>query len=142
MIISENTKEKISDAGGAATVCRALLNMEDEASREREHYWIIGLNAKNEALYVELCSLGTLTSAQIHPRETYRIAVLKGAASIIAVHNHPSGDVTPSGDDKAITERLQQAGDILGIKLLDHVIIANADKRLTGHYSIMRTEGK
>jgi len=142
MIISENTKEKIADAEGAAAVCRALLNMEDETSREREHYWIIGLNAKNEALYVELCSLGTLTNAAIHPRETFRIAVLKGAASIIAVHNHPSGDVAPSREDIAITDRLTQAGELLGIKLLDHVIINNTAQRLMEkHYSIM-TEGK
>ena len=123
MILKENTKDKIEHAGQAAEVCRALLLMEDKTSREREHLYVLGMNCKNEVLYVELCSLGTLTQSLIHPREIYRIAVLKGAASIIAVHNHPSGNPEPSREDITITRRLTEAGEVLGIKLLDHIII-------------------
>ena len=138
MILKENTKEKIVCAEDAAKICRAILHTEDKASREREHFWIIGLNAKNTVLYVELCSLGTLTNSVVHPRETYRIGVMKGAAAIIAVHNHPSGDTSPSKEDIHITDKLKQAGEILGISLLDHVIIGN----YLGHTSMQEKGGE
>ena len=138
MILKENTKEKIEHAEDAARACRAILHMEDLASRDREHFWIIGLNAKNTVKYVELCSLGTLTNSIVHPRETFMMAVLKRAASIIAVHNHPSGDVTPSKEDIEITDRLAKAGEILGIKLLDHIVIGNC----TGYKSILNKGGE
>lgn len=124
MIIREKTKEKILTSMDVYNVIHAILNTEDEISREREHFYVIGLNAKNMIQYIELCHLGTLTNSIVHPREVFRIAVLKGVASIIIAHNHPSGDSTPSRDDKVITERLENAGEILGIKVLDHVIIA------------------
>ena len=124
MIITEK-KQKINDASEMVNVLRSILNTEDEISREREHFWVVGLNAKNVIQYIELCSLGTLTSSLIHPRETFRLAVFKGVASIVALHSHPSNDVTPSREDIVITERLSEAGDVLGIKLLDHIIIGD-----------------
>lgn len=122
MIISER-KQKVTEASHIVKIIKGILNTEDEISRDREHFWVIGLNAKNIIQYIELCSLGSLTSSIIHPRETYRLAVMKGVNSIIVAHNHPSGDSTPSREDIAITEKLKSAGDILGIKLLDHIII-------------------
>ena len=83
----------------------------------------MGLNSKNTIKYIELVSLGSLSSSLVHPRETYRLACMKAVASIVAVHNHPSGDPAPSQDDRDITERLKQAGNVLGIKMLDHIII-------------------
>ena len=73
---------------------------------------------------VELVNIGTLTSSLVHPRETFRRAVIQGSASIIVAHNHPSGEVDPSADDTKITKLLFEAGNILGIKMLDHVIFA------------------
>ena len=67
--------------------------------------------------------MGILDSTVVHPREVFKPAILSNAASILVGHNHPSGDPTPSGEDGQVTERLQQAGDVLGIDLLDHVII-------------------
>ena len=100
-----------------------ILCTESEVDRGREHFWVLGLNAKNVILYIELVSLGTLTNSLIHPRETYRLAVMRGVASIIAVHNHPSGDCEPSREDCIVSVRLQQAGEVLGINFLDHIII-------------------
>jgi DNA repair protein RadC len=101
----------------------ALLAAEHETDRDKEHFWAIGLTTKNLVKYIELVSLGTLSTAIIHPRETYRMAVMQAAAHLVVAHNHPSGDPTPSHEDIAITQRLQAAGDIIGIELLDHVII-------------------
>ncbi|MDA8239576.1 MAG: hypothetical protein M0Z67_04290 [Nitrospiraceae bacterium] len=125
MIIKENTGEKVSSAADVLQVLSAMLATESEIDREKEHFWVLGLNTKNAIKFVDLVSLGTLTASLIHPRETFRLAVHRGVASIIVAHNHPSGDTAPSREDIAITERLRDAGEILGIKLLDHVIIGN-----------------
>jgi DNA repair protein RadC len=117
--------KKVSDPNKLAEVMSSILRGEDDIDRDKEHFWVIGLSVKLSILYIELVSLGTLTSALIHPRETFRRAIAKGAASIACVHNHPSGDLEPSSDDLKVTEKLRDAGEIVGIKLTDHIIIAN-----------------
>src|SRR5208283_4623195 len=125
MIIKENTSEKVSNASEVAKVLTAILAKDSEIDRDKEHLWSVGLNTKNVIKFVDLVSLGTLTGSLVGPREFFRLAVKKGVASIICIHNHPSGDPTPSRDDLAVTERLKNSGDILGIALLDHVIIGD-----------------
>jgi DNA repair protein RadC len=117
--------EEVSSPKAVADIFRSILALENEFDRDKEHFWAIGLNAKNIILYVELVALGTLTHSLVHPREVFRMAIMKAAASIIVGHNHPSGNPEPSREDDLITDRLRQAGEILGIKLLDHVIIGN-----------------
>jgi DNA repair protein RadC len=90
----------------------------------REHFIAILLNARHEAIAVETISVGSLNASIVHPREVFRPAILAAAASIILAHNHPSGDPEPSEEDLAITRRLAQVGELLGIALLDHVVIA------------------
>ena len=90
----------------------------------REHFVVILLNARHEALAVETVSIGSLNASIVHPREVFRPAILASAASIIVAHNHPSGDPEPSEEDLSITRRLAQVGEILGIGLLDHVVLA------------------
>lgn len=127
MILKENLDETISNRSHVVKITDELLNMEDEISRQREHFYVFGLNTKGRVLYVELCSLGTLSSTLIHPREVFRIAILKGCCSIITAHNHPSGNPEPSGEDKVMTARLNEAGEILGINVLDHIIIGREE---------------
>lgn len=87
---------------------------------------MVGLNTKNFIIYVELVSMGTLNASLVHPREVFRLAIMKGGVSgILAVHSHPSGDPEPSQDDIAITRRLYDAGKIVGIELLDHIIVTD-----------------
>ena len=71
-----------------------------------------------------LVSQGTLTASLVHPREVFRAAIRRSAAALVLVHNHPSGDPSPSGEDRQVTERLQEAGELIGIRVLDHVIVA------------------
>lgn len=92
---------------------------------DREQFRAIHLNTKNRVLHVEIVSIGTLNSSVVHPRELFKNAIRRSAASIILVHNHPSGDPTPSLEDKEITDRVAQAGCILGISVLDHVVIGD-----------------
>ncbi|PKK40249.1 DNA repair protein RadC [Clostridiaceae bacterium JG1575] len=95
--------------------------------QKREVLKVIILNTKNVVLGVVDASVGTLSSSIVHPRDIFRSAITRNAASIILVHNHPSGDPTPSGDDIHSTRRVQEAGTILGIELLDHVIIGGSE---------------
>lgn len=95
---------------------------------DREEFLMVPLDGKNRAMGFHVVSVGTLTASLVHPREVYKLAILENAAAIVVVHNHPSGDPTPSAEDQAITQRLKQAGDLLGVRLLDHVVIGD------GHY--------
>ncbi|MGG1880346.1 DNA repair protein RadC [Paenibacillus cisolokensis] len=95
----------------------------DMSVLDKEHFMIILLNTKNRVISIETISVGGLNSAIVHPREVFKPAIIKGAASLICTHNHPSGDPTPSTEDIRLTERLINAGEILGIDVLDHVIV-------------------
>lgn len=90
---------------------------------DREAFYIITLNQKNNVIGVNLVSMGSLSAAIVHPREVYKMAVLQNAASIIAFHNHPSGDTEPSKEDIQITRKLVEAGEVLGITFLDHIVV-------------------
>ena len=119
----QKTEGTVARPENIAAIFSAILNSESELDQDKEHFWILGLNIRNNIKYIDLVSLGTLFASLVHPREVYRLAVREAVASIIAIHNHPSGDPEPSEEDKSITKRIVEAGKILGIKLVDHVIV-------------------
>ncbi len=90
------------------------------------------LDRKNQVIGFHTVSIGSLTASVVHPREVYKVAILSNAAAVIFGHNHPSGDPTPSAEDKALTSRLVEAGEILGMQVLDHVVIGDGTSR---HFS-------
>ena len=92
---------------------------------EREHFEILLLNTKNVVFKTELISVGTVNASLVHPREVFNPAIRQRATSIILAHNHPSGDTTPSSNDIELTERLVQAGKLLGIEVLDHIVVSD-----------------
>lgn len=92
---------------------------------EKEHFLTILLDSKNRVLGVEVVSVGSLDEAVVHPREVFKAGVRRSAAALMLAHNHPSGDPTPSAEDLAVTARLIEAGRILGIDVLDHLIFGN-----------------
>jgi DNA repair protein RadC len=125
MIVLREAKQiEVRDAKQVAAVFRDLLALEDDISRDTEHYYVMHLDARNIVKLVELVSIGVLNSATVHPRETFRRAVVEGSAAIIIAHNHPSGTVTPSDDDMRVTRKMQEAGDILGITMVDHIVFS------------------
>lgn len=95
---------------------------------EKEALMAVFLNTKNRVIDYEEISLGTIDSSIVHPREVFRNAIINKAYSIILCHNHPSGDVTPSVEDRNVTNRLKKAGELIGIQVLDHVIISGINK--------------
>ena len=91
--------------------------------KPQEHFCILCLNTKNKMVGVHTISIGSLNASIVHPREVFKAAILNNASRIICLHNHPSGDPEPSKEDIEITRRLVEAGEIIGIEVLDHVII-------------------
>lgn len=90
---------------------------------KKEHFVLVSLDTRNNILGIDTISIGTLNASLVHPREMFEAAIRHHAASVIVAHNHPSGDPLPSDEDLKVTTRLQEAGKILGIQILDHVII-------------------
>jgi DNA repair protein RadC len=94
---------------------------------KKEHFICLFLNARHQVIHQEVISIGSLSASIVHPREVFLPAIQHSSACIILVHNHPSGDVSPSQDDIDMTKRLDKAGDLLGIQVLDHLIVASED---------------
>jgi len=101
------------------------LFMEEMRPLEKEEFRVLLLDTKNHVMGSELCSVGSLSSSIVHPREVFKAAVRRAAASVVLVHNHPSGDPTPSREDIDVTHRLIEAGKLIGIEVLDHIIIGD-----------------
>jgi DNA repair protein RadC len=131
MILLREAKQiRVTNAAQVAAVFRDLLALEDKIAREREHFYVMHIDAQNTVKLVELVSIGVLNHALIHARETFRRAVVEGSSAIIVAHNHPNGDVEPSDDDIRTTTKLYDAGEVLGIPLLDHGVFS-----LTKYYT-------
>ena len=114
----------------------AMLFMEELRHKKKEFFKALLLDSKGKVISSETISVGELTSTIVHPREVFNQAVKKSAAAVVFVHNHPSGDPSPSREDIATTDRLVACGNILGIKVLDHIIIGD------GRYISIKSTGK
>jgi DNA repair protein RadC len=108
-----------------------ILHVHEVRSKKKEHFIALFLNARNQLLQKEIISVGTLTSSLVHPREVFEPALRISSAAIILVHNHPSGETTPSEQDINVTKRLVEVGNLVGIDIIDHVIVS-----ATGHSSM------
>jgi DNA repair protein RadC len=96
----------------------------------QEEFWIVTLDTKNQPINKHQVTVGTLRNSLVHPREVFRPAIADAANCFLCVHNHPSGDPTPSDQDISVTERLEQAAEIIGIPMIDHIVVAG-DKALS-----------
>jgi DNA repair protein RadC len=113
---------RITSAADAIDFCRRHFARMASDSRQEEFH-VVTLDTKNQVIDTHTVTVGTLDASLIHPREVFRPAIKDAAASVILVHNHPSGDATPSKEDFAVTRRLESAGELLGIKVLDHIVL-------------------
>lgn len=116
-LVRQDDKVIIRSPHDMAKICNDLQYL------EKEHFVTVYLNTKNMVIGRETISVGSLNAAIVHPREVFRAAIRRGAASLVFAHNHPSTDPTPSLEDIKLTQRLVEAGDLVGIEVLDHVII-------------------
>lgn len=121
---------KISSPSDASILLRNFLEDSD-----RELLIVCCMDTKNQPTCINIVSIGTLNSSLVHPREVFKAAILGNSSSIIVAHNHPSGDTTPSNEDVNITNRLKEAGKIIGIDLLDHIIIGK------NHFTSLKERG-
>lgn len=94
-------------------------------SESKEYFFVMHMDGKNRISCLDCVSVGSLNQSIVHPREVFKTALLSSAAAIILVHNHPSGDPSPSSEDISITRRLREAGELLGIRVLDHIIVGS-----------------
>lgn len=117
-------KIKILNSDDLYHVMQRILLRENKIDQNREHFWIVGLESNNRILFIELISLGTVNRTIVEPMEVFSLALQKRAVNIILCHNHPSGSLQPSVKDKDVTDRLIQAGRIVNMPVLDHLIIS------------------
>ena len=110
---------------------KAVAQLSDIRDKKQEYFVCLTLDGANRLIAKRVITIGTLTASLVHPREVFADAITDRAASIIVAHNHPSGSLEPSDADRQITARLQEAGELLGIKIVDHIIIT-----ASGHKSI------
>ena len=113
-------KVKVNDPSTIAN-----LYMDEMRYLQKEHFRIVLLDTKNQIIVTEEISIGTLNASIVHPRDVFKAAIKRNSNAMILIHNHPSGDPTPSNEDINITNRLIDAGNLIGIKVLDHIIIGD-----------------
>lgn len=111
---------------------KAVEQLSDIRDKKQEYFVCLALDGANRLIAKRIITIGTLTSSLVHPREVFADAITDRAASIIVAHNHPSGTLTASSADSEVTQRLEEAGAVLGIKLVDHLIVSSS-----GHLSIL-----
>ena len=107
------------------------------ADLDREVFCVMNLNTKGKVINLSVVSVGVLDSSLVHPREVFKSVILSNAAAVILVHNHPSGVTEPSHEDYEVTKRLMEAGEVLGIKVVDHLIVGGGN----GEYRSLASEG-
>jgi DNA repair protein RadC len=115
------TAEPIRDSLTAVQLFRPCFE-----GLDREHFLVCGLDAKHRVIGINVVSIGSLWLSIVHPREVFKPLIVMNAAAWLCSHNHPSGDPAPSQEDRLLTKRLREVGDLLGITLLDHVILGEA----------------
>ncbi len=122
--LTEAEKIKILNSDDLYNIMQQILLRENKIDQNREHFWVVGLENNNRILFIELISLGTVNKTLAEPMEVFSFALQKRAVKIIICHNHPSGELKPSDNDKDITDRLIQVGIIVSTEVLDHLIIS------------------
>ena len=122
MIVSEK-KERITESKDIAFIMQKIYAQRQNEDAHKEIFYCIGLNSDNTILYIDMVAIGTVNQCVPSVRECVRLGLIKNAVSLIVVHNHPSGNVLPSVQDKAFTQKIKEACAVLDINLLDHIIV-------------------
>lgn len=122
--LTEEERIKILNSDDLYGVMQRILLRENKIDQNREHFWVIGLEVNNRILFIELISLGTVNRTIAEPMEVFSLALQKRAVHVILCHNHPSGELQPSQEDRDLTDRLIQVGRVVKTAVLDHLIIS------------------
>jgi DNA repair protein RadC len=130
MIIELNPRQKnyyIKSSSEAFRILKNVFKKLDVLDKDKEHFFVIGLKRNKQIKYLEIVSVGILSSTLVHPREVFRRAIINATDSIIIAHNHPSGNIKPSSTDDKITQSIKEAGKIIGIGVIDHIVFTVDD---------------
>ncbi len=130
LTVSDEVAKYFESSGAITSSAEVSARFHPLRRETREHFLALHVDSKNRLLCLDRISTGSLNASIVHPREVFKSCLLSSAAALILLHNHPSGDPTPSREDHEITTRLKEASELLGIRLLDHVIIGDPS-----HYS-------
>lgn len=128
-MLQQTKNEKITSSEGVFKVFDSILKIRSEEDQHKEFFYTLGLDSQNRILFVDLVAIGTVNECGPSIRECFRQAIIKNACAVIVCHNHPSGKTEPSQEDNNFTKKTVEAGRILGVKLLDHIIAGE------GYYS-------
>jgi len=124
-LVKESRGERVRTPEDVARVCSDLRNLAQET------FQVLSVDAKNNLLDRHVVTIGLVDASLVHPREVFRRAVETNASALILIHNHPSGDPTPSAEDIRVTKQLTEAGRIMDLKVLDHVILGAANRHIS-----------
>ncbi len=116
-----DTKAKLTDPGHIWEMFRFL------GRETKEYVYTLHLDGKNRMICIDMISVGSLNQSIVHPREVFKSTLLSSAAAIVMIHNHPTGDTTPSREDLELTRRLKEGGELLGVRILDHIIVSDSE---------------
>lgn len=124
--LTEAQKITVLNAHDVYSVMQQILLRQNKIRRAQEHFWVVGLKADNTILFVELIAIGAQNRVNANPPDVFRMGIYKLAVRVILVHNHPSGNLKPSAQDKDITDRLLKVGKLISIDVIDHLIITES----------------
>jgi DNA repair protein RadC len=127
MLITYDKSISITNPQDISKILQAWLKTEDSIEKEKEHFIVVSFNVRSKIKSIDIVSIGMVDGVLVHPREVFRRAIIEASTKILIAHNHPSGVCLPSDEDIKVTERVKQAGDIVGIKLVDHIVFAESD---------------
>jgi len=135
MIILKDANLKVASSDNVAALLQKWIAELDEVDRNKEYFFTVLFDTRNKLKVVDVISVGTVNASLVHPREVYKRAILESAVWLLIAHNHPSGNSEPSNEDLKVTERIVNAGGIIGIELQDHIILGS------GQYYSFRENG-
>jgi DNA repair protein RadC len=125
--LNEDQKVQILNADDVYKIMQQILLRQNKIRRSQEYFWVVGLDNQNTVLFVELISIGGANRVNVSPPDVFRMGIYKLAIKMILIHNHPSGVLQPSDNDKNFTDRLLKVGKMINIKVIEHLIITETD---------------
>ena len=125
--LTKEQKIKVLNANDIYAIMQQVLLRENKVRRNQEHFWVVGLDNQNKILFIELIGLGATNRVSADPPDVFRMAIYKLAVKMVLVHNHPSGVLEPSQQDKDFTDRMLKVGKLISIEVIDHLVITEED---------------
>ncbi len=136
--LTKEQKIKVLNSKDIYAIMQQVLLRENKIRRNQEHFWVVGLDNQNKILFVELIGLGAVNRVNANPPDVFRMGIYKLAVKMILVHNHPSGNIEPSNEDRDFTDKMLKVGTLINIEVIDHLVISETDYTSFGDKGIIK----